>query len=294
MTMTKILTTVTAKIGASRKSWYLKNSKFLDHYKPHEGGSECRMSTQKIWQCPVLACNFEWGSVGCRNFPLHGSHYNKEFWNLRSQLFLDASVLAGMAVKTRLFFEDWVYFWQKAGKALKKSRKTGKARKVLRKTGKKHMCRKMPFLSRGNPEKLENMAETGKYNLKFADTGKVLLEVAESWKSPKRQWKVVETGKSAKKPWKAGKRLFFLRKAGNRPPIHAPLFWVTQFTYHGNLSPLGVFHHHNVHCKSLFHQSNCVEATCVKCRTHSQLQFRLNYQQSSRRRYLGGPAFYIY
>ena len=85
--------------------------------------------------------------------------------------------------------EDWVYFWRKAGKGFKKSLKTGKAKKVLRKTG-KNVCvgnRKMPFLSRGNPEKLENMAETGKYNLKFAETGKVLLEAAESRKSPKRQ-----------------------------------------------------------------------------------------------------------
>ncbi len=34
----------------------------------------------------------------------------------------------------------------------------------------------MTFLSHGNPEKLENMAETGKHNSRFAETGKVLLE----------------------------------------------------------------------------------------------------------------------
>ncbi len=74
-------------------------------------------------------------------------------------------------------------------KSLKKIMETGKAKKVLRKTG-KNICagnRKMPFLSHGKPEKFENMAETGKHNLKFAETGKVLLEAAESRKSPKRQ-----------------------------------------------------------------------------------------------------------
>ena len=61
-----------------------------------------------------------------------------------------------------------------------------KNKKVLRKTG-KNICvgnRKMPFLSHRNPEKLENMTETRKHNLKFAETGKIILEAAES---PKRQ-----------------------------------------------------------------------------------------------------------
>ena len=54
---------------------------------------------------------------------------------------------------------------------------------------KKHLRRKPEnaILSHGNPEKLENMAETGKHNFKFAETGKVFLEAAESRKSPKRQ-----------------------------------------------------------------------------------------------------------
>ena len=47
--------------------------------------------------------------------------------------------------------------------------------------------RKMPLLSHGKPEKLENMAETGKHYSKVAETGKVRLEAAESRKSPKRQ-----------------------------------------------------------------------------------------------------------
>ena len=74
-------------------------------------------------------------------------------------------------------------------KDLKKSRKTGKAKKLLLKAG-KNICarnRKMPFLCRGNREKWEDMVETGKHNLKFAETGKVFLEAAESRKSLKRQ-----------------------------------------------------------------------------------------------------------
>ncbi len=88
-----------------------------------------------------------------------------------------------------LFNECWVYFWRKAGKAIKKSWKTGKSQKGPAENWKKHLCRKaeMQFLSHGNPEKLENMAETGKQNLKFSETGKVLLEAAESRKSTKRQ-----------------------------------------------------------------------------------------------------------
>ena len=85
--------------------------------------------------------------------------------------------------------EARVYIWRKVGKAVKKSQKTGKAKKVLRKTG-KNICVgnwKMPFLSHGNSEKLENMVETGKYDLQLAETGKVLLKALESWKSPKRQ-----------------------------------------------------------------------------------------------------------
>ena len=50
--------------------------------------------------------------------------------------------------------------------------------------------RKMPFLCHGNPEKWENMVETGKHNLKFAETGKVFLEAAESLKKPKKTFKV--------------------------------------------------------------------------------------------------------
>ncbi len=94
-------------------------------------------------------------------------------------------------------------------KGLKKSWKTGRTKKVLRKTG-RNICagnQKMPFLSRGHPEKLENMAETGKHNLKFAETAKVFLEAAESRKSPKRQRRVAETWKSEKshgKPEKVG------------------------------------------------------------------------------------------
>ena len=45
----------------------------------------------------------------------------------------------------------------------------------------------MPFLSHGDPEKLEIMAEIGKHHLKFAETRKVILEAVESWKSLKRQ-----------------------------------------------------------------------------------------------------------
>ncbi len=88
----------------------------------------------------------------------------------------------------------------------------------------KNICagnQKMPFLSQGNPEKLENMVETGKYDLQFAETGKVLLKAVESWKSPKRQLKVAETGKKATAR-KAGKSIFFLRKARSRPPIPGP------------------------------------------------------------------------
>ncbi len=58
----------------------------------------------------------------------------------------------------------------------------------------------MPFLSHGNPEKLENMAETGKHNLKFVETGKVFLEAAESRKSPKPE----NQKKSHGKPEKVG------------------------------------------------------------------------------------------
>ncbi len=63
------------------------------------------------------------------------------------------------------------------------------------------------------------MVETGKHNLKFAETGKVFVEAVESRKSLKRQWKVAETETSEKKPRKAGKGRSFLRKTGKRPPI---------------------------------------------------------------------------
>ncbi len=81
----------------------------------------------------------------------------------------------------------------------------------------------MPFLSHGILAKLENMAETGKHNLKFVESGKVFLEAAESCKNPKRQWKVVVTGKPEKKLCKARKHKYFLRKPRNGPPIN-PLF----------------------------------------------------------------------
>ena len=112
--------------------------------------------------------------------------------------------------------EDWVYFWRKAGKAVKKSWKTGKAKKVLRKTG-KNICvgnRKMPFLSHGNPEKLENMAETGKYNLKFA-----VMDVSHVFcihEPEKPFWKLRKAGKAQKDSEK-------LRKLENQKKDHGKL-----------------------------------------------------------------------
>ena len=70
------------------------------------------------------------------------------------------------------FHEDRVYFWRKAGKALKKSRKTGK-----------------------NTE-----------------------NVAGNRKTP--MW---SHGKLKKNLRKAGKSIFYLQKAGNKPPIPGPL-----------------------------------------------------------------------
>ena len=83
--------------------------------------------------------------------------------------------------------EGWEHFWRKAGKALKKSQKTGK--KSSAENRKKHLCRKREnaiFKTR-KPRKIGKYGGNRKHNLKFVETGKVLLEAAESWKSPKRQ-----------------------------------------------------------------------------------------------------------
>ncbi len=76
--------------------------------------------------------------------------------------------------------------------SLKGTKKVPENRKSRRKSAENRKNdvagnRKMPYLSHGKPEKMENMAETGKHNIKFAETGKVLLEAADSRKSPIRQ-----------------------------------------------------------------------------------------------------------
>ncbi len=77
---------------------------------------------------------------------------------------------AHVRADTRVCKEDRVYFWRKAGKALKKSEKTGKNTENVAGN------QKTPFWSHGKMKK----------NLR-----------------------------------KAGKSIFFLRKAGNRPPFPA-------------------------------------------------------------------------
>ena len=68
-------------------------------------------------------------------------------------------------------------------------------------------------------ETLENMAETGKHNLRFAETGKVLLKAAEK---PEKTMKSCGNRKMRKKPRKARKGTYFLWKPGNRSPITRP------------------------------------------------------------------------
>ena len=95
-------------------------------------------------------------------------------------------------------------------KGHKKVTENWKTIKVLWKTG-KNICagnQKMTLLSHRNLEKLQNQAETGKHNLKFAEK--------------KICPKVLETGNQKKRSRKAGKGRYFLSKPGNRPPITPP------------------------------------------------------------------------
>ncbi len=89
----------------------------------------------------------------------------------------------------------------------------------------------MPFLSHGNAEKLENMAETGKHNLKFAETRKVFLEAAESRKSPKRQCRVAETRKSEKKAMESRKGWVFFAESWKQTPYSRPSMMAFEYRF---------------------------------------------------------------
>ena len=86
--------------------------------------------------------------------------------------------------------------------------------------------------------------------------GLVIFDI--DWNIQKLQVGVVaEIGKSEKKPRKAGKGRYFLRKAGNKPPIPGPLF--------GNPSYLLLDYSQANYLIEHYHLHEVVHEECSSC-----------------------------
>ena len=99
------------------------------------------------------------------------------------------------------------------------------------------------------------MVETGKHNLKFAETGKVFLLAVESRKSlSKKTTKSCGNRKIRKKAWKAGKGRYFLQKPGNGLPITLPSSCTILFVLVGRHSTDSKLYMHHALDKSVLQQ----------------------------------------